>query len=248
MTDKPKPTTSLAIIQDAMANPNVDPDKLQKLLDVQQQWSAEEQRKAFHAAVADFQARCPIIEKADTANGRPYARLDRLWKSIRPLLAECGLSVIWTVCQVEENVCRLEGQLIHRDGHSVDLKRDLPLPDVIRGQNQSQRAGSANTYAKRYALCDCLGVVTGAEAQDDDGNGTGPVGLTEDQRKKLLSLLKDSGADKDEFYAWAECDGIDTFPARRFLQAKKALETRIQKAKGTTHVDPAPAKEGELPL
>ena len=61
------PQTPLAIIAAATADPNVDADKLEKLLAVQQQWDAGEARKAYARAMGQFQARMPIIEKGDDA-------------------------------------------------------------------------------------------------------------------------------------------------------------------------------------
>lgn len=230
MSEETTTGTSLDIIREAMTSKDVDPDKLQKLLDMQQQWDSEEQRKAFHSAIAAFQSNCPIIPKGDMANGRPYARLDRLWRAVRPLLSECGLSVIWTLCEVKDAVCSIEGKLIHRDGYSIDLKRDLPLPDVLSGQNASQRAGSANTYAKRYALCDALGIVTG---EDDDANAVGPGSfIDEKQQATLEKTIRELGTefDKDAFYAWAGCDGLETFPSDLYQQGKGILERRKKKA------------------
>lgn len=169
---------ALSLIRDAMAS-NVSPEKLSALLAVKKDWEADEARKEYYRALCAFQAEAPIIEKGDDANGKPYARMDRIWRTIRPLITKVGLSVTWQVSELREiqpvgMVCHLEGTLAHRDGHIVNLRSDMPVPDPIMSsagkvvQNKAQVMGSAQTYGERYATCKALGIVTG---EDDDGNG-----------------------------------------------------------------------------
>ncbi len=157
-----------AMIERMATDPAVDPAKLREILSVKQAWEADESRKAFAAGMAKFQSLCPIIGKLDTANGRGYARLDRIHREIRPLLAECGLWFSWTVCEEREGgLMHLEGILGHSSGHQIPCRQLISLPDKISGTNAAQRAGSGQTYAKRYGELAALNVVTG---DDDDGN------------------------------------------------------------------------------
>ncbi len=113
----PARTDALALIAEAASNPDVDPAKLSALLAVKRDWEADEARKQFAGAMAQFQGAAPIVDKGDTANGRAYSRIDRIWKSVRPLMQECGLTVSWQECLVDGDLMRLRGQLQHRDGH-----------------------------------------------------------------------------------------------------------------------------------
>ena len=182
----------LSMIERMATDPNVDPAKLKEILSVKQAWEADESRKAFASAMATFQSQCPIIEKLDTANGRGYARLDRIHREIRPLLRECGLWFSWTVCEEREGgLIYLEGILGHSSGHQIPCKQLISLPDKISGTNAAQRAGSGQTYAKRYGELAALNVVTG---DDDDGNVTRPkkvIGNPEvkDARKPLVEKI-----------------------------------------------------------
>ena len=98
------------IINQAVTN-GIDPAALRELLAVRREWEADEARKAFNHALADFQREAPIVEKADDAHGKKYAALDRIWRTIRPLLTDKGLSVTWHVTAIEDGVCRIEGEL-----------------------------------------------------------------------------------------------------------------------------------------
>ena len=177
-----------AMIERMATDPQVDPAKLREILSVKQAWEADESRKAFAAAMAQFQSKCPIIEKLDTANGRGYARLDRIHREIRPLLRECGLWFSWTVCEEREGgLMHLEGILGHSSGHQVPCRQLISLPDKISGTNAAQRAGSGQTYAKRYGELAALNVVTG---DDDDGNAKPHQKLPPVQDQKIAELKR----------------------------------------------------------
>ena len=190
----------LSMIERMATDPNCEPAKLREILAVKQSWEADEARKAFAVDMATFQSKCQIIGKLDTANGRGYARLDRIYRETRPLRTECGLWFIWHSCEVKGEVAYLEGLLGHRSGHTIPCKQVVPMPEEIRGTNATQRSGSAQTYARRYGECAALGIVTG---DDNDGNAKPRAGGDELRKftRELWFLLtsKVAGAtDKDK--------------------------------------------------
>ena len=77
---------SYALIMRAVSDKSCDPAKLRELLAVRREWNADEAAGEFNRAVVQFQQECPIIGKDDTADGKPYAKMDRIWRAIRPLL------------------------------------------------------------------------------------------------------------------------------------------------------------------
>ena len=162
-----------AMIERMATDPQVDPAKLREILSVKQAWEADEARKAFSRDMAVFQTECPIISKADSANGKMYAKIDRIHRETRELRKKCGFWFTWASVEISANVAKLEGLLGHSGGHTIPIKQVIPLPEeIVSGsgklaQNSSQRAGSAMTYAKRYGECLALDIVTG---EDFDGN------------------------------------------------------------------------------
>lgn len=201
-------------------------EQLREFLAARREWEADEARKEYSKAIADFQSRCPIIEKADKAHNKQYAALDRIWRTIRPLMDETGLSVVWTANTITEFGLHLEGEIRHRAGHSVPISYDLPMPDKVTGQNAAQQMGSATTYGKRYALCSALGIVTG---EDDDAHSAGTQFVTREQVEELSGLLdKCPKGTIDSLLEWAECDGLSDIPAAKFGGAKKALQAKVK--------------------
>lgn len=224
----PAENSAVALIREAIAA-KADPAQLRELLAVRREWEADEARKAFNKAIADFQRRAPIIEKADKAYDKQYARMDRIWREIRPLLTELGLSVTWQVCELRaDGLCHIEGQLRHRDGHGERLVRDVPMPELIKGQNRAQQAGSASTYAQRYGISAALGLVTG---DDDDGHAAGGALVTAEQVNEIRDLVDAArgvnGFNEKAFWGWLGTDDAAMIPAQRFADVRAALKRKI---------------------
>lgn len=217
------------VIREAIAS-GKSPEVLRELLAVRREWDADQARKAYHLAIAEFQKRAPIIEKGDKAYDKQYARMDRIWRAVRPITSELGLSVTWQVCELKDaGVCHVEGNLGHAQGHSVRLAMDIPIPDLIKGQNKAQQLGSAFTYAQRYAFCAALGIVTG---EDDDGRGAGSF-VTEEQAKEIALLIDACRGLPDfaeaKFWQWAQAEAPHEVQANRFNDVVRALNGKLGK-------------------
>jgi hypothetical protein len=228
MNELAQPANSaVSIIQHAIQT-GADPAYLGQLLAVKREWEIDEARKLYSQAIADFQSRCPIIEKGDKAHNKQYAAMDRIWRTIRPLLDETGLSIVWTVNALTDYGLHIEGEIRHKAGHAVPISYDLPMPDKVTGQNAAQQMGSASSYAKRYATCAALGIVTG---EDDDGLAAGTSYVTKEQADELTGILA-TLADRDGALAamleFGECDSVADLPAAKFIPCRKAL---LQKPK-----------------
>ena len=158
--------------------------------------------------------------------------IDRIWREIRPLISELGLAVTWQVAELREgSICHIEGQLQHKDGASQKLTYDVPVPDLLKGQNKAQQMGSATTYAKRYALCSALGIQTG---EDDDGHAAGTSYVTYAQATELEDLIAAArgvaGFNEPAFWAWAEAKSVGEIAAAKFPMAKASLQKKIKGA------------------
>lgn len=227
---------AITLIQSALAAGH-SPEHLRELLAVRREWEADEARKAYFAAITDFQGRCPIIEKADKAYDKMYARMDRIWSTIRPLMSELGLSVSWQIAELKDGMCHVEGLLAHRAGHSQRLVFDCPLPAIIKtksggdAQNAAQQMGSATTYAKRYATCAALGIQTGDDT-DDDGHKAGTVFITHDQAQEIAKLVDACRglADFKEpvFWQFAGASCAQEIAANRHEQVKAMLQKKLK--------------------
>jgi len=218
--EEPTGQTNAEMIAALARDPEIDVEKLRAVLAVRREWDADEARKSFARAMSDFQGECPIIEKGDDANGKAYARLDRIWGMIRPLMKKHGLTISWQACTLADGICSVAGMLTHRDGHLVELRYDAPLPELIRSQNKAQQMGSATTYAKRYCICSALNVVTGDE--DDDGNAAGTKVVSAEEAETLGKLAGELDY-LPNLLKFGDCSAVAEFPADLFDTALRTL-------------------------
>jgi hypothetical protein len=122
-----------------------------------------EQLDKLATALADAQGEFPVIPKE--ANNpffkSKYADLASIIKTIQPVLAKHGLSVVHTLEDADTGI-RVRTTLLHKSGQFLSgVMQMRPTKD------DPQAFGSATTYAKRYGLSAVLNLATD---EDDDGN------------------------------------------------------------------------------
>ena len=121
----------------------------------------------FNAVVQDEKVSVP--GRAE----RKFASLDAIMKTIRPILAECGLYVQQMVAGQE-----MITMVRHQSGQFRCISAPM-LQWQGQGTNALQNLGGAMTYLKRYYLSAALCLATEA---DDDGNSAGNIS-TKNQAK-----------------------------------------------------------------
>lgn len=201
---------------------------LERLVAMRERAEDRAAQRAYSDAIARFQERCPIIGKnAAGAHGAAYATLDEVMRTIRPYLADAGLSVTFDSEEVADNKLRVFAVIHHREGHSERASFTVSREKASNRMNDSQRDGSALSYGRRYALCMALGISTGE--RDDDGAGAGNAdspAITDEQVATLEALADEVKADRAKFLKWAGVDSIADIRASRYEKCVKALEAK----------------------
>lgn len=201
-------------------------DHLEKLMDMQLRWEANEARKAFVQAMADFKAEAPQIEKSKAGydNRYHYAPLDQITKAIGPILAKHGLSFSWVAEQGDQITVHCDVTHVHGHTQRVSLSGS---PDTSGSKNAIQAVGSALSYLQRYTLLSSLGLAT----SDQDNDGGGPR-VNPDQLSSLRKMADKHGV-MDSLMAWlAEHDvtELEQVPAKSFGNCVKKINA-LAKAK-----------------
>src|SRR5262249_16054178 len=179
---EPAPLPVEALLQTAIQH-GASVETLEKLLVMRAALKAEEAERAFFEALSAFQADCPVISKTKTATvqtktgGRytyRYAPLDVIVAAVSPILRNHGLSYRFdTRFEADPPAQVVICTVHHRDGHQESSEFRTPV-DASARMNDMQKSASAQTYAKRYAFCNALGILTGDD--DDDGQGASERG------------------------------------------------------------------------
>jgi len=150
--------------------------QLEKIMDLQERYEANQARKDFAAAISKFQSMLPVIEKNGvvdytSAKGRTcydYAKLEDIARAIKPALKETQLSYRFTQTQ-NQGWITVTCIVTHSSGHS-EISELTSQPDISGGKDPLKAIASAISYLRRYTLTGSLGIVVGGE-DDDAGAG-----------------------------------------------------------------------------
>lgn len=213
---------------------NADMDKLEKLLDLQMRWEANEAHKAYVVAMAAFKADPPHINKDKTVayKGTRYthASLANVTEQINAALSKHGLSSAWRTAQ-SDGAVTVECTITHNMGHSESTSLSAPH-DTSGSKNAIQAIGSTVSYLQRYTLLALTGLAT-FDMDDDattaDSNQTSAVA----QWLALCDTYAER-ADADMAKWWAsnadqikaECGKADAAKVYQMMLAHKKRLTR----------------------
>lgn len=168
VTDNPY----MAMAQQALALGKV--EQLDKLIDMQFKWDAEQARKAFIAAMAAFKS-SPLLITKDKENKQyssMYTTLGNLVNTASEVMAQHGLTADWNIEQADKLI-RVTCILSHEAGHSKSVTLES-APDTSGAKNTIQQIKSTVTYLRGATFEAVTGLASQEKAginRDDDGNG-----------------------------------------------------------------------------
>jgi hypothetical protein len=165
-------------------------EQVEKMMQLQERWEANEARKAYNAAFSAFKAEAVRIVKNKQVTDGPlknktYAELHAVVDALTPALSRHGLSASWKLTKDEKEWMEVTCYLRHVAGHEESVSMGGP-PDTGGAKNAIQARASTKSYLERYTLKAICGVAEGGD--DDDGNG-GP--RVEECPPDLLQAARD---------------------------------------------------------
>lgn len=155
---------------ETMVSRGGDLSNLDKMLDLQIKWEANEARKAYHEAVAAFKAEPPKVyrDKENKQYSSRYVSLANMVNTVNAALSVHGLSARWDADQSGQ--IKVTCTLSHVQGHSESVSLSGP-PDTSGAKNNLQQIKSTLTYLKLATFELVTGVASEEGNLDDDGNG-----------------------------------------------------------------------------
>lgn len=216
----PTATNPSALLQLAVEK-DMDLEKLEKLMDLNDRYMADQARRAYADAFAKFQSMVPVIPKTKDAHNSKYAALGDIAYTIRESLKDCGLSYRFEIGHDGERIT-VTCIVTHRDGHSERTSMS-GLADTSGSKNPIQANASTVSYLQRYTLIGALGLTTADE--DMDGRLSGET-ITDEQAKSLKKRLADTESDVKRFCAALKIADIDSMPAGKYSQADTMLKQK----------------------
>ena len=222
----------VAMVERLATNKDVDPDKLEKLVDIQMRIMDRNAEAEFNAAMSRVQEKLPTIVKRaqNTHTNSTYAKHEAIAEGIKPIYTAEGFSTSFSQGKAQtKGYMGIDGILSHRAGHSRPYWLELPPDDKGAKGNVNKTAlhaaGSTFTYGRRYLTCLMFDVATG---DDTDGN-LPETGLSEKQEADLRALLDEvPKAVREEFWQRAHVyyEYYEDLKAHRYSTYVKWIESK----------------------
>ena len=227
----------IAVISQAAANPDVDPSKMQQILDIQMTIMDRNAKQAFAASMAACQKEMPNIvrDAENTQTNSTYAKHEAICKAIKPIYTAHGFSLSFHEGKADhDNEIRTICDVEHSQGFSKQYHIDLPLDNVgIQGKvNKTGVHGKASTfsYSRRYLTMMIFDLAT-----YDDNDANFAELITEDQAQALRKEAQDAEV-YTAFMNWVrktlKVDELEEVHAKRYGMVKDRLQSAIDARTG----------------
>lgn len=188
----------MLVIARAAADPNMNVEKMERLLAMQERWENRKAEREFNEAMALAQAEMPMILKTskNPHTGSDYAKLEAVKIAMSPVIAKHGFSLIFSEGKSDHpEKIRVLCDVNH-GGHTIQRYLDLSRDDVgaqgKASKTKIQGEGSTFSYGVRYLTTMIFNVIVAG--MDNDGNKsnrpkpTGPAVVIADDAKKIEEL------------------------------------------------------------
>jgi hypothetical protein len=181
-----QPATPDTLLAMAVQN-NVDIDKLEKLMELQERWQKGIARKEFFQALSEFQFKVPEIMKRKEVKFKEvsyhYAPLADIVRQIKESVRNHGLTYRWEI-KDENDKIQVTCLVTHTEGHT-EVTTMTATPDDSGSKNKIQARGSSIEYMKRYTLIGALGLSTADTDIDARGEYTHDI---EELHQKFMEV------------------------------------------------------------
>jgi hypothetical protein len=200
----------IQVIERAAMNPNVDIDKMERLLQMQERIMERNARSAYSTALAEMQPHLPVITERgkivvrdkvtkEITQSTGYALWEDINEAIKPVLAEYGFALSFKTGVMPDGKITVTGILSHRQGHQEETTMALPH-DSTGSKNAVQAVGSSTSYGKRYTASALLNITSRGE--DDDGEKSSPKVIEEKVAPPAKSSASLKKRDENGQDAW----------------------------------------------
>lgn len=221
-----------SLIERALTDPAITPEKLHGLLDFKERLDAKAAETEANAAFARAVKNMPVIKKhgmIDFGKGAkpiPYAKFEEIQEAIRPIYEAEGFVVTFDSEPRDNMWTTWYAIATHANGHTRRAGITLPL-DTSGGKQNIQGAGSTSQYGKRYSAAALFNLRF--EGEDDDGVRGGMRFITLDQCKQINELLTQTSADVHAFLRTFEVAEVANLQEAQFVPAMNLLRAKQKK-------------------
>lgn len=230
---------TIQMIERAAMNPEVDIDKMERLMNMQERMMDRNAETEFNIAMSLAQTEVGFIN-TDLENGQThskyasYAQMDR---ALRPVYTKHGFALSFNSKQSEkENMLTVLCYVTHKAGHTREYVIDMPSDgkgakggDVM---TKTHATGAASSYGMRYLLKMIFNIAIG----EDDTDGNMPeaeiIYISEDQANRLHSKITDNDVNMKGFMNWLNSElkikELEKIPENFYDHVDKRIDSAIR--------------------
>lgn len=231
----PPEASIFSVIERAARDPNVDIDKMERLIAMRERELSRVAEQAFNEAMKAAQAEMQAVsaDATNTQTRSKYATYAKLDAALRPIYTRHGFSVSFDEADSpKEEHIRCLAYVAHDAGHTRTYRKDMPADgkgakggDVM---TKTHATGAASSYGQRYLLKGIFNVAVGEDDADGNRPDDRPTAITAAQVQIIQELCEKSGTPVDKFCQWAKIEAIPDLPAHNYQQALQVLRKRVQ--------------------
>jgi hypothetical protein len=220
----------LELIERLATNPDADVEKIQRIMDMQNQVYERDAEQAFNSAMGRVQNQIDLVvgKKYNDQTKSHYADLKSILLKTKEVYTTEGFSLMFYEGATDKpGHTRVCVDIMHGQGHTKQRYADIAVQTTgIAGKSMMTLVhgeGSAFSYGRRYLTCMIFNIPTG---DDDDGNAAGVEYISEEQKKALVKEMSKRKIDVKKFTEHLKIKSVDELPVKRFNEAMKAAQSK----------------------
>jgi hypothetical protein len=205
----------------------------EKLVGLYERMESRKAEQHYSAAFVALQSDMPKVNATKTVPDKQggvrykFAPLEEIIRQIGPSLKQHGFT--FSFSERFENGRMIETCTItHVGGHHRSNEFSVRVGSGPPGCNETQADGAAGQYARRYALCDALGIVI--EHIDQDARAEGAC-ITKAQADELARRVNETETDRAAFLKFAGAASFTEISSVKYDMLDQLLSKKERRGK-----------------
>lgn len=206
---------------------------MERLVALKERTDARQAEKDFAVAFNALQADMPVIHASKPVPNRDgtiryhFAPFEVIMEQVKPLLMRHGFTVAFSMDFRDGRVIQT-CTLTHIGGHSRSNQFMARIGNGPPGSSEAQGDGAASTYAKRFALCNALNIVTEVDTDgrnEDARNEGAPISF--EQAQTLRELVKETASNEAAFLQYAGAKTYEEIGSAKYQMLFNSLQKKL---------------------
>ena len=220
-----------AVIDKGVTQENV--AAIEKLVGLYERMQEKKAEQLFASAFVRLQAEMPKVQATVAVKNKDgsvryrFAPIEKIVEQVGPAMKENGFTFSFSERFFEGRMVET-CTLMHVGGHKRTNEFSVRVGGGPPGCTETQADGAASQYARRYALCDALGIVI--EHLDEDARAEGGT-VTAEQAFELERRVAETNSNKAAFLKFAGAEKFADISAVKYDMLDQFLQKKERKGR-----------------